>query len=76
MVSNTMGNKSVIKDGINGFVCTTAEDYARRIKECMKQFPRQMAEQGRKDVQEHYNTERMKKDYVKFYNDAIAGKYN
>lgn len=76
MVSNTMGNKSVIKDGINGFVCTTAEDYARRIKECMKQFPRQMAEQGRKDVLEHYNTERMKKDYVKFYNDAIAGKYN
>ena len=42
----------------------------------MKLFPRQMAEQGRKDVLEHYNTERMKKDYVKFYNDAIAGKYN
>lgn len=76
LVSNTMGNKSVIKDGVNGYVCTTAEEYANRIKECMKQFPTSVAEQGRKDVLQHYNTERMKKDYVKFYNDAIDGKFN
>lgn len=27
LVSNTMGNKSVIHDGVNGYVCNTAEEY-------------------------------------------------
>lgn len=76
LVSNTMGNKSVIKNGINGYTCETAEDYAKHIKEAMKQFPQKLADQGRKDVFEHYNTKRMKRDYMKFYNDAINGKYD
>lgn len=76
LVSNTMGNKSVIKNGVNGYTCETAEDYAARIKEAMKAFPQKLADQGQKDVFEHYNTERMKKDYAQFYNDAIAGKYD
>ena len=76
LVSNTMGNKSVIKDGVNGFICDKAEDYAKRIKEAMVKFPSNLAEQGKKDVFNHYNTERMKKDYVEFYNDAIDGKYD
>lgn len=76
LVSNTMGNKSVIKNGVNGYTCETAEDYASRIKEAMVSFPRQIADQGQRDVFEHYNTERMKRDYIAFYNDAIAGKYN
>lgn len=75
MVSNTMGNKSVIKDGINGYVCTTADEYAARIKECMKDFPQKLAEQGAKDVINHYNTERMRTDYINFYYDVINGKY-
>lgn len=76
LVSNTMGNKSVIKNGVNGYTCETAEDYAARIKEAMRDFPQKLANQGKRDVFEHYNTERMKKDYVKFYNDAIEGKYD
>lgn len=76
LVSNTMGNKSIIKNGVNGYTCETAEDYAARIKEAMKEFPQQLADQGQKDVFEHYNTERMKKDYTKFYYDAIAGMYD
>ena len=42
----------------------------------MAQFPSNLAEQGKKDVFNHYNTKRMKKDYVEFYNDAIDGKYD
>lgn len=76
LVSNTMGNKSVIKSGVNGYTCETAEDYAARIKEAMKEFPQKLADQGQKDVFEHYNTERMKRDYAKFYNDAINGLYD
>lgn len=68
LVSNVMGNKSVIHDGVNGYVCETADDYARRIKEAMKFFPLALPERAYQDVLEIYNTEVMKRKYIKFYN--------
>ena len=68
LVSNVMGNKSVINDGINGYVCEKAEDYAARIKASMKHFPEELPEQAYKDVLTIYNTDIMKKKYIKFYN--------
>lgn len=67
MVSNTMGNKSVIQDGVNGYVCEKAEEYAERIKESMKIFPVKLPEKAYRDVLEIYNTDTMKKKYIKFY---------
>ncbi|MFR2581656.1 MAG: glycosyltransferase [Agathobacter rectalis] len=75
LVSNTMGNKSVINDGINGHVCDKAEEYAEHIKAAMKEFPKELAERAYQDVLEIYNTEAMKKKYIAFYNNVIAGKY-
>lgn len=74
-VSNTMGNKSVIKDGINGYVCDKAEEYAEHIKAAMKEFPKDLPERAYRDVLEIYNTDVMKKKYVEFYNGVMAGKY-
>lgn len=68
LVSNKMGNKSVIKDGINGYVCNTAEEYAERIKAAMREFPSKLPERAYQDVLEIYNTEAMKKKYIEFYN--------
>lgn len=67
LVSNTMGNKSVIHDGINGYVCDTAEEYAKRIKNAMKEFPKEIPEKTYQDVLDIYNTETMKKKYIAFY---------
>ena len=67
LVSNTMGNKSVINDGVNGYVCDGAEDYAARIKAAMKEFPSELPEQAYKDVLNIYNTEAMKEKYLKLY---------
>ena len=67
LVSNTMGNKSVIHDGVNGYVCETAEEYAEKIKAAMKVFPKELPEQAYQDVLEIYNTDVMKKKFVKFY---------
>lgn len=67
LVSNTMGNKSVIHDGINGYVCDTAEEYAKRIKNAMKEFPKEIPEKAYQDVLDIYNTETMKKKYIAFY---------
>lgn len=68
LVSNTMGNKSVIHDGVNGYVCETAEEYAERIKAAMKDFPMELPERAYRDVLEIYNTDAMKEKYVSFYN--------
>lgn len=67
LVSNTMGNKSVIKDGINGYVCDKAEEYAEHIKASMKELPKELPENAYKDVLNIYNTNVMKKKYIKFY---------
>lgn len=70
LVSNTMGNKSVINDGVNGYVCNTAEEYADRIKSAMKKFPSELPEKAYQDVLDIYNTEVMKKKYIEFYKKA------
>ena len=71
LVSNVMGNKSVIKDGINGYICNTAQDYANKIKEAMKKFPVELTENAYRDVMEIYNTKVMTKKYIEFYNRCI-----
>lgn len=76
LVSNTMGNKSVIRNGVNGYVCDKVEDYARNIKNAMKEFPTQLASQAAKDVQTIYNTHEMTRKYIHFYREVIDGKYN
>ena len=68
LVSNVMGNKSVIKDGVNGYLCDKAEDYAVRIKEAMKNFPTALPLQAYEDVTHIYNTHEMARKYVEFYN--------
>ena len=67
LVSNVMGNKSVIRDGVNGYVCDTAEEYARRIKDAMRHFPQELPEQAYRDVLNIYNTGVMKEKYIRFY---------
>lgn len=72
LVSNTMGNKSVIKNGKNGYICEKAEQYANRIKAAIKNFPSELPNQAYKDVLSIYNTVTMKKKYIKFYNKLLG----
>lgn len=67
LVSNVMGNKSVIQDGVNGYVCNTAQEYAKRIKDSMEEFPSELTERAYQDVLSIYNTETMKQKYIRFY---------
>lgn len=73
LVSNTVGNQSVIQDGINGYVCNTAQEYADRIKASMKEFPSALAEHAYQDVLDTYNTEVMKQKFIRFYNSIGGG---
>ena len=62
-----MGNKSVIQNEKNGYVCNTDEDYANRIRSAMKKFPEKLPEAAYEDVLKIYNTDVMKKKFVCFY---------
>ena len=73
LVSNVMGNQSVIQDSINGYVCDTAEEYADRIRAAMKEFPSKLTEKAYEDVLTIYNTEIMKKKYISFYEKVSIG---
>ena len=74
LVSNTMGNKSVIKNGINGYVCDNAEEYAEKIKLAMIGFPVGLTERAYNDVITIYNTDSMKKKYIEFYKKLLLEK--
>ncbi|HGF8240294.1 TPA: glycosyltransferase [Enterococcus faecium] len=67
LVSDAMGNKSVINDGVNGYVCTTAKQYAKHIKQAMNEFPAELPEKAFEDVLNIYNTKVMTKKYIDFY---------
>ena len=67
LVSNVMGNKSVIRNGENGYVCDKAEEYAKRIREAMNNFPLNLPKAAYEDVLTMYNTEMMKEKFVRFY---------
>ncbi len=68
LVSDVMGNKSVVQNGINGYICTTAGEYAVKIKAAMKNFPIDVASRAFQDVIKKYNAEVMKKRFVDYYN--------
>lgn len=67
LVSNVVGNKSVIRNGHNGYVCESAEEYAKCIKDAMVRFPDYLVKQACEDILNVYNTEVMKKKYLEFY---------
>lgn len=66
LVSNTMGNKSVIKNEKNGYLCLEPEEYAMRIRNAMTNFPDELPKQAYEDVLQTYNTEAMKKKIYQF----------
>lgn len=75
LVSNTIGNSSVINDGINGYVCERPEDYATRIIESEKFYPSACIIHAFDDVLKIYNREMMKEKYVSFYSNLIESQH-
>lgn len=71
IVSNVVGNRDVIKDGVNGYVCDGLEEFAARIEKCLNEDCSEVIERGHEDVIEHYTTLTMSKGYRDIYEKAI-----
>jgi glycosyltransferase involved in cell wall biosynthesis len=67
LVSDVVGNRSVIQNEKNGFICREAQDYATVIKTAMKKIPQNCIERAYSDILIKYNTEKMKECYLRFY---------
>lgn len=63
VVSNVIGNRDVIHNGENGYVCDSIEDYINAIKERKKEY----IEQAYYDLNNKYDTKIQAKKYADIY---------
>lgn len=68
VVSDVIGNRDVIKNGVNGYVCHSVEDFVKGIKT----GGNQLIAQAYNDVLDEYNTAVMGEKYSRLYLRALA----
>lgn len=71
IVSNADGNKDVIKDGINGYVCYKLEDYLKHISYAYTNTDliESMGSNSREAVIKRYNLDVMERKYKEYFVD-------
>ena len=67
VVSNVIGNRDVIHNGQNGFVCNCIEEYMRGIEIAREGTDGVMIDRAYADVLDQYNTEAMTQRYAELY---------
>lgn len=70
VVSNVIGNRDVIHNGQNGFVCSKAEDFISAIEKCEGGMEN-MEQRAYQDILNIYNTKVMALEYSEKYNSAL-----
>ena len=73
VVSNVIGNRDVIHNGENGFVCTKVEDFVKAIEECQGEVEK-LTEHEYQDILKMYNTKVMAEQYSSIYRNAMLNK--
>ena len=78
LVSNVIGNRDVIHDGENGFVCNEVADYVAAIKKCQVEVcdncgteVQALVEHAYTDILNEYNTRAMVDKYSRIYLRAL-----
>lgn len=67
VVNNVIGNRDVIHNGENGFVCNEVKEFVEAIRESRGDTAQMYAEKAYQDVLEKYNTNVMAKKYTQIY---------
>lgn len=69
MVSDVIGNKDVIKNEKNGFICKTKDEYCKRIEEIQNGEIDylKIENYAKEDVVENYNIDKISQQYLKVY---------
>lgn len=67
IVSDVIGNHDVIRDGVNGFICNSLEDYVKAIRAVLDSFPHELTQEAYNEICEHYNVKKMSEQYEEAY---------
>jgi len=74
IVSDVIGNRDVIENGVNGYICHTAQEFADSIRRAVNEPHEAMRKAARQDVEENYNSDLMAEKYSRIYNAAFSDK--
>lgn len=75
VVSNVIGNNNVITDKVNGYLCSSVNDYTDVIKEVLKgKTPSYIINNAYNDIINHFNSESMVKGYIDIYRNVLSEK--
>lgn len=70
VVSDVIGNRDVIQNGLNGFIAKSSVEFAQKIK--TDSYQRKLIiDHAFMDIIKHYNTEVVSSAYAKLYQEAI-----
>lgn len=73
VVSNVVGNRDVIRDGVNGFVCESLDHYIHAIRACTKaEVAEHLCANAFKDIMHEYNCDTMAACYKAVYRQALG----
>lgn len=79
IVSNSIGNRDVIHQGENGFVCNSVSDYVTAINLAKNGEGAEKIERAYHEILNHYNIKAMAEQYTNLYEtywNKIHGAYN
>lgn len=72
VVSDVIGNRDVIENGRNGFVCGNVDSFVDAIRSCLDEEGAVLAEKAKKDILSHYNTKCMSDGYAQIYSEGLT----
>lgn len=74
LVNDVIGSRDVVRSGVNGYVCETADDYVNVIRKVLAdpEMLREITARARKDIEEKYNTRIMAEKYREIYEETLA----
>ena len=70
VVSNVIGNRDVIHNNENGFVCSSAEEFVEAIRKAQG-GTQELTEQAHQDILDKYNTKVMAEQYSRKYRESL-----
>ncbi len=67
---------SLIQDGVDGFLCDTAEDFSQRIAQLLEHtdLACRLGASGKEKVLERYNWQAVAAEVIDVYRDVIASR--
>lgn len=78
LVSDVIGNRDVIKNGVNGLICNSVNEYADSIRSIVngKIDGIPLSEHASEDVKQNYNIDLMAQKYDEIYKGRSVAKYD